>query len=90
MSQFHRQKNYSSTSNRQQTLSSNNKSQSNETRNYQHHHRYTSPLEKLDKLNNRYVKKKVEQNNKYKALYENGECSKFELSSSLFTQFYIN
>ncbi|CAF4379865.1 unnamed protein product, partial [Rotaria magnacalcarata] len=35
-------------------------------------------------------KKKVEQNNKYKALYENGECSKFELSSSLFTQFYIN
>ncbi|CAF3597217.1 unnamed protein product [Rotaria socialis] len=90
MSRFHRQKNYSSTSNRQQTLSSNNKSQSNETRNYQHHHRYTSPLEKLDKLNNRYVKKKVEQNNKYKALYENGECSKFELSSSLFTQFYIN
>ncbi|CAF4603681.1 unnamed protein product, partial [Rotaria socialis] len=39
-------KNYSSTSNRQQTLSSNNKSHSNETRNYQHHHRYTSPLEK--------------------------------------------
>ncbi|CAF3745717.1 unnamed protein product [Rotaria socialis] len=90
MSQFHRQKNYSSTSNRQQTSSSNNKSQSNAPHNHQHHHRYISPLEKLDKLNNKYIRKKVDQNNKYKTLYENGECSKFEPSSSTFTQFYIN
>ncbi|CAF4490430.1 unnamed protein product [Rotaria socialis] len=47
-------------------------------------------LIKILTMRNKYVKKKVEQNNKYKALYENGECSKFELSSSLFTQFYIN
>ncbi|CAF1402909.1 unnamed protein product [Rotaria sordida] len=90
MSTSHKNRYYSSTYHYQEKSSSIVKSQSNTTHYYRRQHHYISPLEQLDKLTQRYCPGKFKKNNELKDLYNNGNCGKFELPSSLFKKFYIN
>ncbi|CAF1502380.1 unnamed protein product, partial [Rotaria sordida] len=51
---------------------------------------YISPLEKLDKLTQKYSPQKVSENNKYKKLYQDGECDLFKKPSSSYRYYYIH
>ncbi|CAF4592207.1 unnamed protein product, partial [Rotaria sp. Silwood2] len=90
MSTSHKNRYHSSTYHYQEKSSSTVKSQSNTTHYYRPQHHYIPPLEKLDKLTQRYCPAKFKKNNELKDLYNNGKCSKFELPPSLFQKFYIN
>jgi hypothetical protein len=47
-------------------------------------------LEKLDKPTKKYQPKKVAENNRYKKLYQRGECDLFEASPSSYRYYYIH
>ncbi|CAF1348652.1 unnamed protein product [Rotaria sp. Silwood1] len=90
MSTSHKNRYHSSAYHYQEKSSSIVKSQSDTTYYYRRQHHYISPLEKLDKLTQRYCPGKLKKNNALKDLYNNGKCGKFELPPSLFKKFYIN
>lgn len=81
--------NYSTeTINERRIMSSYVTKNSNATRARQNPQQYISPLEKLDKINERYMAEKVKQNNELKRQYENGECEKFQTPEHEY--FYVN
>ena len=51
---------------------------------------YVSPLERLDRLTNRFKPKKVAENKQYKQLCEDGECQLFEKPPSSYRLFHIH
>lgn len=59
-----------------------------------HHHRtysyHISSLGQLDKLTKRFSPKKFLENNQYKELYQNGECDRFVIPSSLYQHYHIH
>ncbi|CAM4982744.1 unnamed protein product [Rotaria socialis] len=51
---------------------------------------YVSPLEKLDRLTNKYQSKKVLENKKYEELVQEGKCDIFQISTSNYRYYHIH
>ena len=51
---------------------------------------YVSQLKEVDRLTNRYRPNKVKDNNKYKDLYQRGECGLFDVSTLPHRSFFIH